>query len=91
VAGVVQVALRSPTTAAVFGLFAHPTHGRRGYGSHLLAAAEGRAASWGAPRVRLCASTTALSLYRKRGYVVDAEARPGPPELGAEVPLQRRL
>jgi len=91
VAGVVQVALRSPTTATILGLFVHPAHGRRGYGSRLLTAAEGLAAAWGASRVRLRASTTALALYRKRGYVVDAETRPGPPELGAEVPLQRRL
>ena len=88
---VVQVALRSPTTATILGLFVHPAHGRRGYGSRLLTAAEGLAAAWGASRVRLRASTTALALYRKRGYVVDAETRPGPPELGAEVPLQRRL
>lgn len=89
--GVVQVRRQSSTTAAVSGLFVHPSHGRRGYGSALLSAAERVATSWGVARVVLRSTISAVALYRRRGYVPDPAIKPRPPELGAEFPMQRWL
>lgn len=91
VVGVVQVRHQSSTTAAISGLFVHPSHGRRGYGSALLTAAERVATSWGATRVVLRSTIIAEALYRRRGYVSDPATKPTPAELGVEFPLQRWL
>lgn len=89
--GVFQVRRQSSTTAVVSGLFVYPSHGRRGYGSALLSAAERVVNSWGVARVVLRSTISAVALYRRRGYVPDPATKPGPPELDAEFPMQRCL